>query len=578
MAEAPVTESRAGDTPEDQGEASRLLLVRGPVRTPEAVAELQRSYDVELAADRASALRLLEQARFDGVLCSPEDFAAAGPPTIDQKAVLVLNTIGEGACVVESDDTISWMNRRMADFAPETLEHTVRICTQAKRIFETQVGQRNAATGLASKKFTFSTGHNHFEIICSPVISAEGRVEQVVAVVWDASSGKRLQAKIDAIDAAGRELARIDQEAISGLRPQDRLKLMQEKIIHFSKDLMHFDHFAIRVLDRKSNRLEVVISEGLPEDALQIDLYATPEGNGISGYVGATGRSYICHDVEKDGRYVLGLDHSKSSLTVPLNLFGEVVGTYNIESDRIGAFTEDDRQFAEIFGRYVAMTLNILDLLVVERYNTSTSITDSFVHDAAQPVEDILCEVGKLEDQYVADEELRGAIERIKHKAGQIRDAIDDAKAGPNRVIGCGDEDDALSAGPGGLLGMRILVADDEVNIRKNVRDVLEKRGCTVTLAKDGQEACGIIDSQTTPFDLVLSDIKMPYRNGYEIFAAVQRKSPGVPVILMTGFGYDPHHSIVRASQDGLSGVLFKPFKVDQLIEEVENGLAKTAS
>ena len=37
----------------------------------------------------------------------------------------------------------------------------------------------------------------------------------------------------------------------------------------------------------------------------------------------------------------------------------------------------------------------------------------------------------------------------------------------------------------------------------------------------------------------------------------------------MTGFGYDPNHSIVRASQEGLASVLFKPFKVDQLLEDV---------
>ena len=82
----------------------------------------------------------------------------------------------------------------------------------------------------------------------------------------------------------------------------------------------------------------MVIAEGLPPEALEIELYAQPEGNGISGYVAATGRSYICHDTEKDSRYVLGLEHSKSSLTVPLMLFDEVVGVYNVESDQVGAF------------------------------------------------------------------------------------------------------------------------------------------------------------------------------------------------------------------------------------------------
>src|SRR5688500_20282374 len=67
-------------------------------------------------------------------------------------------------------------------------------------------------------------------------------------------------------------------------------------------------------------------------------------------------------------------------------------------------------------------------------------------------------------------------------------------------------------------------------------------------------------------FALVLSDIKMPDKSGYDVFAAARKKSLTVPVILMTGFGYDPNHSIVRASQEGLQAVLFKPFKVGQLL------------
>ena len=45
----------------------------------------------------------------------------------------------------------------------------------------------------------------------------------------------------------------------------------------------------------------------------------------------------------------------------------------------------------------------------------------------------------------------------------------------------------------------------------------------------------------------------------------------------MTGFGYDPNHSIVRASQEGLQAVLFKPFKVDQLLTEVRRALQPPA-
>ncbi|MFQ5414200.1 MAG: response regulator, partial [Phycisphaerae bacterium] len=76
--------------------------------------------------------------------------------------------------------------------------------------------------------------------------------------------------------------------------------------------------------------------------------------------------------------------------------------------------------------------------------------------------------------------------------------------------------------------------------------------------------------------DLVLSDIKMPRKNGYEVFAATKEADPKTPVILMTGFGYDPNHSIIRARRDGLAAVLFKPFKVDQLLGELRMALKST--
>jgi DNA-binding NtrC family response regulator len=95
-----------------------------------------------------------------------------------------------------------------------------------------------------------------------------------------------------------------------------------------------------------------------------------------------------------------------------------------------------------------------------------------------------------------------------------------------------------------------------------------------VSIAADGAAAIEMIAQQS--FDLVLSDIKMPLRTGYEVFAAAKEANPKTPVILTTGFGYDPNHSIVRARREGLAAVLFKPFKVDQLLSEIRNALKTT--
>ena len=373
-----------------------ILLLTGSVAEHHPVAEgLSEYFEVDVFDSMEQAMAALRHHTYHAVFADVGDFLPLERALANQQAGVVLNTIGEGVCVIDADGVCRWSNNRMQGFAPEVFEQVKSICRQAQTIFTAQLRTmaktRDERPTPNSKKFTLSLDDDrYFELMTSPVIDEHGSIRQVVAVVWDATSGRRLQQKIEAIDSAGRELVRIELDAVSSLAPGERLKLLRDKIITFSKDLMHFDHFSVRLLDKRTNKLEMVISEGLPHEAVEIDLYAQPEGNGVSGYVAATGRSYICHDTEKDPRYIIGVEHAKSSLTVPLWLHDQIVGVYNIESDQVGVFIEDDRQFAEIFGRYIGLALNILDLLVVERRTTSGRMAESVVQEMAQPLNDIV--------------------------------------------------------------------------------------------------------------------------------------------------------------------------------------------
>ena len=97
-------------------------------------------------------------------------------------------------------------------------------------------------------------------------------------------------------------------------------------------------------------------------------------------------------------------------------------------------------------------------------------------------------------------------------------------------------------------------------------------------IVTDGQplaiEALQAAHARGEVFDLVISDIKMPDRNGYEVYRMAKSINASTPVVLMTGFGYDPHHCIVRASQEGLQSFLFKPFKASQLMDVLTKSLA----
>jgi DNA-binding NtrC family response regulator len=149
-----------------------------------------------------------------------------------------------------------------------------------------------------------------------------------------------------------------------------------------------------------------------------------------------------------------------------------------------------------------------------------------------------------------------------------IRKSLRQAAEGPHTILGAGDVKGAEDP----IIGnTRILVADDEPNIRNTISDILRKYGATITVAASGSEAITLIEQDH--FDLVVSDIKMPDKTGYDVFAAAHKHNSATPVILMTAFGYDPNHSIVRASHEGLAAVLFKPFKVEQLLAEVRKAL-----
>jgi CheY-like chemotaxis protein len=556
---------------------NKILVLAGHNQSNRAAVDaLKAGGDVVEIASIDEAIEALRHDQFAAIFSDSADFLPLERALVSQQANLVLNTIGEGVCIVDGEGRCNWMNKKMQAWPARVHEKIRRTCQDAFQIFSRQISPQspNEAPAFSrAKRYSLNIDDQQFmEMIGSPVINPGGQVVQVVAVVWDATGTRRLQQKIDAIDKAGRELVKLEADALSKMNVGQRLKLLEDKIISFTRDLMHFDHFVIRLLDRRSNKLEMVISNGLPTDAVNIELFANSEGNGISGYVASTGRSYICPDVERDPRYVSGLDQAKSSLTVPLTLHDRVIGIFNIESRARAAFNEDDRQFAEIFGRYVALALNILDLMIVERVSTSHKVADDVCSEVAGPLNDIASDTSALLDEYIGHEDLRKRLQQILSNVSSIRHCLRQAAEGPNTILGAGEvkgEEDPV------LGNSRILVADDEPNIRTTISDVLRKYKVNVTVAANGGEAIALLAQQQ--FDLVLSDIKMPDKTGYEVFAAARKASQTAPVILMTGFGYDPNHSIVRASQEGLQAVLFKPFKVDQLLAEVRKALQPQA-
>ena len=75
-------------------------------------------------------------------------------------------------------------------------------------------------------------------------------------------------------------------------------------------------------------------------------------------------------------------------------------------------------------------------------------------------------------------------------------------------------------------------------------------------------------------YDAILADIRLPDLSGYDVYRRLRDAQPQANVILMTGYGYDPSHAIVKARQEGLRFVLYKPFRVDQLLDALQSSAA----
>ena len=117
------------------------------------------------------------------------------------------------------------------------------------------------------------------------------------------------------------------------------------------------------------------------------------------------------------------------------------------------------------------------------------------------------------------------------------------------------------------LAGVRVLVADDEPSVRSTVRRLLERRGAAVVVAADGLEAEARIRDER--FDLVVADVTMPGRNGYDVLAFARAHVPELPVVLMSGY---TARSQSEAGEDQPDAFLEKPFtakQLDAMIDEV---------
>jgi two-component system, NtrC family, response regulator AtoC len=120
----------------------------------------------------------------------------------------------------------------------------------------------------------------------------------------------------------------------------------------------------------------------------------------------------------------------------------------------------------------------------------------------------------------------------------------------------------------------KILIVDDELNIRRILQMAFEKIGHQVSVAEDAHHALQLLEAGS--YDLVITDVTMPGMNGYELQKIVHENQPDVPVIIMTAYGTIPQ--AVAAIRNGAFEYVTKPFDLDQLKKLVATALEGEAT
>ncbi|RMF57115.1 MAG: response regulator [Calditrichaeota bacterium] len=115
----------------------------------------------------------------------------------------------------------------------------------------------------------------------------------------------------------------------------------------------------------------------------------------------------------------------------------------------------------------------------------------------------------------------------------------------------------------------RLLIVDDEYNIRSMLQEVFEMKGYKVYTAANGKEAVDIYDQHQAKIDLVILDMVMPVMDGKTTFKELKKRNKDQKILVISG--YSEREDLQEILQNGVLGFLSKPFQLNEIINKVES-------
>ena len=121
---------------------------------------------------------------------------------------------------------------------------------------------------------------------------------------------------------------------------------------------------------------------------------------------------------------------------------------------------------------------------------------------------------------------------------------------------------------------MRILVAEDEIDLAEALKMMLEMQKYSVEMVHDGEDA--LFYAESTPYDLILLDVMMPKKSGFDVLTALRSEGSQVPTLLLTA--KNQIEDKVQGLDLGADDYLTKPFDMQELLARIRSMLRRPAN
>ena len=253
----------------DVADNPRLLVIDREASPGKAtLKKLGEAFDVVTVHSISKAISLLRDTQFSGVYVDASQLSAVRWVGMIIQAEEILDAIADGVAVVDPDLRIIWANPEFLSLTDSPSQVTggkfYQVLADSEVLgpvpcpFTSAVASQGPASTVMKIR-----GNRYLRVTVTPVFDVTHTLTHLIALTREITDETQQQLKVNAIAQAGDELADLTPEELSQLGVEERTDLLKYNIARHMKDLMGLDYIEIRLLEKATDKLIPLLSEGM---------------------------------------------------------------------------------------------------------------------------------------------------------------------------------------------------------------------------------------------------------------------------------------------------------------------------